>query len=48
VLKDIAGQHEHWVTARAKDWGAPIVEPARLLIAIGKEDRWQITRDSLR
>jgi hypothetical protein len=70
VLKDIARQHDHWVTARAKDWKAPIVEPpahqrrddfvdryfrradpdqivvilkarepARILIAIGKDDR---------
>jgi hypothetical protein len=73
VLKDIARQYEHWVTARAKDWGAPIVEPpahrrrddfvdryfrradadqvvvilkarepARILIAIGKDDRWHL------
>ena len=73
VLKDIARQYDHWVTARAKDWGAPIVEPpanrrrdefveryfrraeddhvvvilkarepARILIAIGKDDRWHL------
>ena len=73
VLTDIARQYDHWVTARAKDWGAPIVEPpahqrrddfvdrylhradpdqvvvilkarepARILIAIGKDDRWHL------
>jgi hypothetical protein len=73
VLKDIARQYEYWVTARAKGWGAPIVEPpdrqrrdafveryfrraepdqvvvilkarepARILIAIGKDDRWHL------
>jgi hypothetical protein len=73
VLKDIARQYDHWVTARAKAWGAPIVEPpahqrrddfveryfrradpdqvvvilkarepARILIAIGKDDRWHL------
>jgi hypothetical protein len=73
VLKDIARQYANWVTARAKDWGAPIVEPpdqrrrdefveryfhratvdqvvvilearepARILIAIGKDDRWHL------
>lgn len=73
VLKDIARQYDHWVTARAKDWHAPIVEPpnhqrrdvfvdryfhraepdqvvvilparepARILIAIGKDDRWHL------
>ena len=73
VLTDIARQYDHWVTARAKDWGTPIVEPpdhrrrdefveryfrlaesdhvvvilkarepARILIAIGKDDRWHL------
>lgn len=72
VLKDIARQYDHWVTAQAKRWGAPIVEPpagrrddfvdryfrraeaeqvvvilkarepARILIAIGKDDRWHL------
>ena len=73
VLTDIARQYDHWVTARAKDWGAPIIEPpahqrrddfvdryfrraapdqvvvilkarepARILIAIGKGDRWHL------
>lgn len=73
VLKDIARQYEYWVTARAKAWGAPIVEPpdhqrrddvvecyfrqgdadqvvvilkarepARILMAIGKDDRWHL------
>ena len=73
VLKDIARQYEYWVTARAKAWGAAIVEPpdrqrrddfvepyfrraepdqvvvilkarepARILIAIGKDDRWHL------
>jgi hypothetical protein len=27
VLTDIARQYEHWVTARAKEWGAPVVAP---------------------
>lgn len=72
VLRDIARQYDHWVTARAKQWGAPIVEPpagrrddfvdryfrrphpdqvvgilkarepARILTAIGKDDRWHL------
>lgn len=72
VLRDIATQYEHWVKARAAQWGAPIVdaptgrrddfvepyfrraqpdqiavilkarEPARILVAIGKEDRWHL------
>lgn len=73
VLTDIARQYDHWVTARAKDWGVSIVEPptgrrrddlvepyfrraesdhvvvilkarepARILIAIGKGDRWHL------
>lgn len=72
VLKDIARQYDHWATAQAKRWGAPIVEPpagrrddfvdryfrraepdrvvviltarepARILIAIGKDDRWHL------
>jgi hypothetical protein len=73
VVKDIARQYEHWVTAQAKRWDAPIVEPpahrrrddfvdryfrradsdqvvvilkarepARILIAIGKGDRWHL------
>jgi len=72
-LKDIARQYDYWVIARARDWGAPIVqppagrrrddfvepyfrraevdqvvvilkarEPARILIAIGKQDRWHL------
>src|ERR1700686_3399068 len=71
VLRDIATQYKHWVSARAEQWGAPIVEaptgdrrdkfvdpyfrraepdhvgvilkarePARILVAIGKDDRW--------
>ena len=73
VLRDIARQYEHWVTARAKDWAVSIVEPpvherrddfvdryfrrttpdqvvvilkarepARMLIAIGRDDRWHL------
>jgi hypothetical protein len=73
VLRNIAGQYEHWVTARAAQWHAPIVdapdgrrrdafvepyfrraqadqiavilkarEPARILVAIGKDDRWHL------
>jgi hypothetical protein len=73
VLRDIATQYQRWVTARAAEWGAPIVtapaeqrrdrfvdpyfrraqpdevvvilkarEPARLLVAIGKDDRWHL------
>src|SRR5688572_30086454 len=73
VLTDIARQYDHWVTARAQDWGVSIVEPphgrrrddfvepyfrraasdhvvvivkarepARILIAIGKGDRWHL------
>jgi hypothetical protein len=72
VLKDIARQYDHWATAQAKRWGAPIIEPpagrrddfvdryfrraapdqivvilmarepARILIAIGKDDRWHL------
>jgi hypothetical protein len=72
VLKDIARQYDLWVAARAKAWGAPIIEPpegrrddfvdryfrraapdevvvilkarepARILIAIGKDDRWHL------
>jgi hypothetical protein len=72
VLRDIARQYDHWVTAHAKQWGAPMVEPpagrrdefvdryfrrseadqivvilkarepARILIAIGKDDRWHL------
>lgn len=73
VLCDIATQYQHWVTARAAQWGAPIVEapaherrdqfvdsyfkraqpdqvvvilkarePARYLVAIGKDDRWHL------
>lgn len=76
VLRDIATQYQHWVTARAATWGAPVVkapkeerrdrfvdpyfrradpdqvvvilkarEPARILIAIGKDDRWHLTYD---
>jgi hypothetical protein len=72
VLRDIATQYERWVTARAAQWHAPIVdapagrrdefvepyfrraqpdqivvilkarEPARILVAIGKDDRWHL------
>jgi hypothetical protein len=73
VLCDIATQYQHWVTARAIQWGVPIVEapadarrdtfvepyfrraepdhvvvilkarePARYLVAIGKDDRWHL------
>jgi hypothetical protein len=73
VLCDIAAQYQHWVTARATTWGAPLViapaeqrrdrfvdpyfrraepaqivvilhasEPARYLVAIGKDDRWHL------
>ena len=73
VLRDIASQYHHWVTARAAQWGAPLVEapagdrrdkfvepyfrraepdrvvvilkarePARILVAIGKDDRWHL------
>jgi hypothetical protein len=73
VLTAIARQYEPWVTAQARRWGAPIVEPpadrrrdefvdpyfrratpgdivvilkarepARILIAIGKDDRWHL------
>ena len=73
VLRDIAAQYEYWVTARAAQWHAPIVdapdgqrrdafvepyfrraqsdqivvilkarEPARILVAIGKDDRWHL------
>lgn len=73
VLRNIATQYQHWVTARAAQWGAPIVEapaaerrdtfvdpyfrratpeqivvilkarePARILVAIGKDDRWHL------
>src|ERR1700730_5296853 len=72
VLRDIAAQYQGWVIARAKAWGAPIVEtptsrrdtfvdsyfrrpkpdqvvvivkgrePARILTAIGKDDRWHL------
>jgi hypothetical protein len=73
VLYDIATQYQHWVTARAAQWGAPIVEapgaerrdqfvdryfkgaqpdqvvvilkarePARYLVALGKDDRWHL------
>jgi hypothetical protein len=73
VLRNIAGQYEHWVTARAAQWHSPIVdapddqrreafvepyfrharpdqivvilkarEPARILVAIGKDDRWHL------
>ena len=73
VLRNIAGQYEHWVTARAAQWHAPLVgapdgqrrdafvepffhraqpdqivvilkarEPARILVAIGKDDRWHL------
>jgi hypothetical protein len=26
VLRDIATQYQHWVTARAQQWGAPILD----------------------
>jgi hypothetical protein len=72
VLTDIATQYQRWVTARAVEWGIPIVEPpagrrdtfvepyfrrakpdqvvvivkgrepARILTAIGKADRWHL------
>jgi hypothetical protein len=73
VLRDIATQYQRWVTARAAEWGAPILtapaeqrrdrfvdpyfrraqpdevvvilkarEPARILVAIGKDDRWHL------
>ena len=72
VLRDIATQYQHWVTAQAARWRAPIVdapagrrddfvdryfrraapdqivvilkgrEPARILTAIGKDDRWHL------
>ena len=72
VLRDIATQYQHWVTAQAARWRVPIVdaptgrrddfvdryfrradpdqvvvilkgrEPARILTAIGKEDRWHL------
>jgi hypothetical protein len=73
VLRDIATPYQHWVTARATQWDAPIVEapaqerrdtfvdpsfrrakpdqvvvilkgrePARILIAIGKDNRWHL------
>jgi hypothetical protein len=73
VLRTIAAQYEHWVTARAAQWHVPIVEapdgqrrdafvdpyfrrahpdqivvvlkarePARILVAIGKDDRWHL------
>src|SRR5437867_4201704 len=73
VLRDIATQYGHWVTAHAKPWGAPILEgpagerrdkfvdpyfrraepdhivvilkarePARILVAIGKDDAWHL------
>lgn len=72
VLTDIATQYQRWVTARAAEWGTPIVEPpagrrdtfvepyfrrpkpdqvvvivkgrepARILTAIGKADRWHL------
>ena len=73
VLRDIATQYTHWVTAHAARWGLPIVEapaterrdhfvdsyfrraepdqivvilkgrePARYLVAIGKDDRWHL------
>jgi hypothetical protein len=72
VLRDIATQYQHWITAQAARWQAPIVdapagrrddfvdryfhramadqivvilkgrEPARILMAIGKEDRWHL------
>jgi hypothetical protein len=72
VLRDIATQYQHWVTARAAQWDVPIVdapagrrddfvdryfrraepdqivvilkgrEPARILTAIGHDDRWHL------
>ena len=74
VLRDIATQYHHWVTARATQWGVPLLEapagdrrdrfvdpyfrrdaeadhvvvilkarePARILVAIGKDDRWHL------
>jgi hypothetical protein len=73
VLRNIATQYAHWVTAHADRWGAPILdaptgerrdtfidpyfrraepdqvvvilkarEPARILVAIGKDDRWHL------
>ena len=76
VLRDIANQYQHWVTARAAQWGVPVVkapkeerrdrfvdsyfrradpdhvvvilkarEPARILVAIGKDDRWHLQYD---
>jgi len=73
VLRDIADQYQRWVTARAVQWGVPILdapaeerrdrfvdpyfrraesdrvvvilkarEPARYLVAIGKDDRWHL------
>jgi len=76
VLRDIATQYQHWVTARAAQWGIPVVkapaevrrdrcvdpyfrradadqvvvilkarEPARILVAIGKDDRWHLQYD---
>jgi hypothetical protein len=73
VLRDIATQYQHWVTARAVQWSVPILdapaeqrrdtfvepyfrraaadhvvvilkarEPARYLVAIGKDDRWHL------
>jgi hypothetical protein len=73
VLRDIATQYQHWVTARAAAWHVPILEaptderrdtfvdpdfrgaepdhvgvilqarePARYLVAIGKDDRWHL------
>ena len=72
LLRDIAAQYHAWVQARAKEWGAPILdapegrrdefvapyfraakpnhvvaivkarEPSRILISIGKGDRWHL------
>ncbi|HZM95283.1 MAG TPA: hypothetical protein VFB92_17765 [Vicinamibacterales bacterium] len=73
VLRDIATQYQHWVTAQAAKWRVPILEapaderrdtfvdpyfrgadpdhvvvilkarePARYLVAIGKDDRWHL------
>ena len=73
VLRDIAQQYQHWVTARSTEWGVPVLsapdeqrrdqfvepyfrraepdhvvvvlkarEPARILVAIGKDDRWHL------
>jgi hypothetical protein len=73
VLCDIATQYQRWVTARAAEWGVPLLdaptaerrdhfvdryfrradpdhvvvilkarEPARYLVAIGKDDRWHL------